>query len=52
MNRPVLYVSFCYQILCQTYFGWDFEITSGLELVCAGIAFLILALSFMSIDAA
>jgi hypothetical protein len=47
MNKPVLYVSMIYQVLCQTYFGWDFKITSDAELICAGFAFLILALSFL-----
>ena len=47
MNKPVLYVSLIYQLMCQMYFGWDFKITSDAELICAGFVFLILALSFL-----
>lgn len=47
VNWRVWWVAVLWALIESAYFGWNFTPQSDAELICDGISFLILALSFL-----
>ena len=48
MNTYILFIAISYFALETSYFGWDMTPKTDGEMICDGIAFLILALAFLA----
>lgn len=46
MNGPILFMAIVFWLGETSYFGWNWGPKSDAEMICDGIAFLLLALAF------